>query len=140
MDSQRATEILSILAEGIDPITGEVFPEESPYQNVQIIRALHKAIKALKKQRSAKIIPKQEEIILSPEEEVQYSQLREWRNDLAEKLGFSPFMILHNKTIKEIIKNKAKTKEDLQTIKGIGKIKADKYGDSLVKAIAGFKY
>jgi len=37
------------LAEGIDPITGEVFPADSPYQQADIIRALYAAVEALEK-------------------------------------------------------------------------------------------
>lgn len=40
MDKQRAIEILHALADGVHPITGEVFPEDSPYQHPDIVRAL----------------------------------------------------------------------------------------------------
>lgn len=53
MDDKKAIEIVKTLAEGIDPITGEVFPADTPYQNADIVRALHKAEEALK--RVAKI-------------------------------------------------------------------------------------
>lgn len=47
MDKTRATEILTALAEGIDPFTGEVFPEDSPYNNIDTVRALYFAVNAL---------------------------------------------------------------------------------------------
>jgi len=40
MNEQRALAIVSALADGVNPITGEVFAADSPYQNVQIVRAL----------------------------------------------------------------------------------------------------
>jgi hypothetical protein len=40
MNEQRALAIVSALADGVNPITGEVFPADSPYQDVQIVRAL----------------------------------------------------------------------------------------------------
>ncbi|HEU4653681.1 MAG TPA: hypothetical protein VFS47_06830 [Steroidobacteraceae bacterium] len=40
MNEQRALAILSALADGVNPITGEVFPADSPYQSVEIVRAL----------------------------------------------------------------------------------------------------
>lgn len=49
MDDKKAIEIIKILADGIDPSTGEVFPADSPYQNVDIVRALHTAEEALKR-------------------------------------------------------------------------------------------
>jgi len=43
----RHLEILQALAAGTDPITGEVFPADSPYNQPEIIRALFFAISQL---------------------------------------------------------------------------------------------
>jgi len=48
MKELKALEIIRILADGIDPHTGEVFPTDSPYQNAETVRALFIAIDALK--------------------------------------------------------------------------------------------
>lgn len=40
MDLLQAKEILRCLAEGVDPTTGEVLPNESPYNSPDVIRAL----------------------------------------------------------------------------------------------------
>lgn len=40
MDIIRAKEIVRVLADGIDPTTGEVLPKESVYNNPEVIRAL----------------------------------------------------------------------------------------------------
>lgn len=37
----RATEILSILADGIDPVTGELLPEDSVCNEPEVIRAFY---------------------------------------------------------------------------------------------------
>ena len=37
----RATEILSILADGIDPVTGELLPEDSVCSEPEVIRAFY---------------------------------------------------------------------------------------------------
>ena len=44
MEISRVKEVLSSLADGIDPTTGEIFPPQSPYQNPEIIRALFSAL------------------------------------------------------------------------------------------------
>lgn len=49
MDKYKAISIVEALANGNDPITGEVFPPESPYQNIEVVRALFMATEALKK-------------------------------------------------------------------------------------------
>lgn len=47
MDISEALQTIRSLAEGIDPITGELFPDDSPYQHPRVIRSLYEATKAL---------------------------------------------------------------------------------------------
>ena len=47
MDENKACGIVSALADGVNPITGEVFPADSPYQSPDIVRALYVAVRAL---------------------------------------------------------------------------------------------
>jgi hypothetical protein len=49
METAEALRIIQALADGVDPSTGEVLPETSPYQHPQVIRALHTAIKLLER-------------------------------------------------------------------------------------------
>jgi hypothetical protein len=47
MDETKALGIVSALANGVNPITGEVFPTDSVYQAPDIVRALYVAVRAL---------------------------------------------------------------------------------------------
>jgi len=47
-DNNRHLEILQALAAGTDPITGEVFPADSPYNQLEIIKALLFALDELR--------------------------------------------------------------------------------------------
>src|SRR4030042_4022788 len=49
MDYNTALKIIQTLSNGIDPVTGEVFPADSPYQNAQTVRALFTAVDALER-------------------------------------------------------------------------------------------
>lgn len=40
MEIEKAREILLLLADGTNPVTGEVFPDDSPYNHPTVIRAL----------------------------------------------------------------------------------------------------
>jgi hypothetical protein len=55
MDTNRVIEILNLLSDGIDPFTGEIFPKDSPYQHPDTVRALFKAIDALRKIQSRQL-------------------------------------------------------------------------------------
>jgi hypothetical protein len=47
MELQNARQIIDTLAQGIHPITGEVMPEDSPYNAPPVIRALFAVSQAL---------------------------------------------------------------------------------------------
>ncbi len=57
MDINRAKEIISALAEGIDPTTGEVLAEDSLYNKGDIVRALYAVLNALDTKKSKKNLP-----------------------------------------------------------------------------------
>ena len=52
MDDRHALAIVSALANGANPITGEMFASDSPYQSPDVIRALFVATRALEAQLS----------------------------------------------------------------------------------------
>ena len=50
MELQTAQQIIDTLAQGIHPVTGEVMPEDSPYNAPPVIRALFAVSQALQGQ------------------------------------------------------------------------------------------
>ncbi len=62
MEENKALGIIQTLINGIDPETGELFPDDSPYKNPQIIKAFLLASDALKivikKKQRLKNLPK----------------------------------------------------------------------------------
>ncbi|EJL6985921.1 hypothetical protein NMT30_001754 [Vibrio cholerae] len=65
MDILTALKNVEALANGIDPISGEVLPESSPYNNPEVIRSLFTVIDAVKQPKKGKksVEQKQEENI-----------------------------------------------------------------------------
>ena len=51
MDVHRAKELLTILADGVDPLTGEVMPDNHVCNKGEIVRALHCAVEELSRRR-----------------------------------------------------------------------------------------
>ena len=47
MEMQEAVRAVRALADGVDPVTGEVFPKDSPYQKPHVIRALEVALQKM---------------------------------------------------------------------------------------------
>ena len=57
MDIVRAKEIISALAEGVDPTTGEVLPDNSVCNKGEIVRAFYAVLNNLNEQKSKKNMP-----------------------------------------------------------------------------------
>jgi hypothetical protein len=57
MDDIKALGIVSALANGVNPQTGEVFDVDSPYQSADVIRALYIAVRALETTTRTKLRP-----------------------------------------------------------------------------------
>jgi hypothetical protein len=53
MEDTKAVAILSALAKGVNPATGEVLPADSAYQQADVVRALYLAIERLKQPDTA---------------------------------------------------------------------------------------
>lgn len=54
MDETKALAVVAALANGINPLTGETFPPNSPYQSPDIVRALFVALRALEAKRGTR--------------------------------------------------------------------------------------
>lgn len=50
MDIQRAKELLTVLSDGVNPLTGEVLPEDDSCNQVEIVRALNTVLRVLDSQ------------------------------------------------------------------------------------------
>ena len=68
MEIEKAKEMVTSLANGIDPVTGEIFDVNSPYNHPSIIRALYTVLnhlKSPKKQSKSPIKDKQSKNIIA---------------------------------------------------------------------------
>lgn len=63
-------------------------------------------------------------------------RMREWRVKTAKDLGYAPFMVLHDKTLDEICRRRPSTLQELVTISGIGKQKAEQFGPAIIRLLA----
>lgn len=83
--------------------------------------------------------PKEREVVyknlmqeLTLEQQENYEYIRQWRNSKSKQEMLAPFMILSNKSIKEMVAKKPEFEQDLLNIHGIGKAKVEKYGSELI--------
>ena len=71
MELENAKEIVRLLADGIDPTTGEILPKESPYNDPVVIRALFSVIESLNDvPKPKKIIEQKQKILILEDREM----------------------------------------------------------------------
>jgi ATP-dependent DNA helicase RecQ len=65
-----------------------------------------------------------------------FDALRAWRAGLAREQGVPAYVILHDKTLRELATRRPANLEDLLGVPGIGQAKADRYGEALLRLMA----
>ena len=104
MEIQAARQIIDTLAQGVHPVTGEVMPDDSPYNAPPVIRALVAASRALegkrkapdRTERIARVQPSNQGKPWSPEDDARLEAAYAAGADLkqvAQELGRSQFGI-----------------------------------------------
>ena len=90
-----------------------------------------KSGKSAKKARSATLLAD-----LSAEDAELFDHLRQWRADTAREQGVPAYVILHDKTLKELAEARPSSRGALTMISGLGTAKIEHYGEELLALIA----
>lgn len=62
-----------------------------------------------------------------------FNLLRDWRSQRSKKDGVPPYILFTNQQLTEIVKKRPQSLAELTQINGIGKGKAEKYGEEILK-------
>ncbi|SHN12889.1 DNA helicase RecQ [Cryptosporangium aurantiacum] len=73
---------------------------------------------------------------LSPEAETVFERLRAWRAAAAKEQSVPPYVIFHDKTLRQIATDMPTTLAELDTISGVGETKRDRYGEQILGVLA----
>lgn len=147
MDRPETLRILQLLADGVDPHSGEVFENSSPYQHPQVVRALFHALKVLEKTATAPEAPTSKTTPekpappelnlseLSGEEQERFEKLRAWRTEQARKQNTPQYTVAHNRQLFEMAQLKDLSFASLSGIKGFGGKRAEKYAEEIQRLL-----
>ena len=87
---------------------------------------------AVKPQRKAAPKPVQ---AVAPQDQGLWEKLRDLRRRLAEAAGVPPYVIFHDATLKEMVRLRPSSPEDLLTLHGVGQTKLDRYGAAFLQTL-----
>ena len=62
-----------------------------------------------------------------------FNLLRDWRSQRSKKDGVPPYIVFTNQQLSDIVKRRPQSLSELMQLDGIGKGKADKYGEEVLK-------
>jgi ATP-dependent DNA helicase RecQ len=124
-----ARDLLSVDLEGYGSLqlTARSRPVLRGEERLQL-RKERKPDKALRKRRA-------ETRLTGPENYELWEALRTHRRRLADQQGVPPYVIFHDATLKEMAKNRPKSRSQLGQISGVGQHKLERYGDEFLEII-----
>ncbi|MFB9834834.1 DNA helicase RecQ [Actinoallomurus acaciae] len=73
---------------------------------------------------------------LSEEAAALFEKLRTWRAASAKEQGVPPYVVFHDKTLREIATVRPSSLEELNTVNGVGESKLAKYGQQILDTLA----
>lgn len=79
-----------------------------------------------------------EVIELNEKENAIFTALKLWRNDLAQKKGWSSFRICHNSHLISIAKANPQSIEELRKVKSFGESRTINYGEDIIAVLNSF--
>lgn len=85
-----------------------------------------------------KVMTTSDSIELTEAGEELFEIIRNWRLNMSKSLSLPPFVIFGNQTINSLIELLPKNHDELLKVKGIGELKAEAYGDELLKLISEY--
>ena len=113
-------------------LTEEARPVLKGERTLELRRhVVRKSAAKAKKARTATLVAD-----LSAEDAALFEQLRQWRADTAREQGVPAYVILHDKTLRELAEMRPSTRGHLAMVSGIGAAKIEHYGEELLALIA----
>jgi len=105
----------------LTPFSTDILKGRQPVELVKFVKEANK-----KKVKQKQVFQVQDDL---------YEKLREWRNSIAKKKRIPAYTVLTNTTLEELSSSKPTELDELYDINGIGTVKFNKYGQTIIELI-----
>jgi len=91
----------------------------------------------LRKQTTTEVVKeKKQKSPVRPQDEALWEALRDLRTELAQELGVPPYLIFHDASLMEMIKERPANLDKMRNISGVGQQKLQQYGQKFLDVIS----
>ena len=70
-----------------------------------------------------------------PEEEALFQALLALRRDIASEQGVPPYVVFHDRTLREMVAQRPRSLAELSTVPGVGAVKLERYGERFLAVL-----
>ena len=109
-------------------------PESRPLLRGEESIELRQEVRAARPGREPK--RRQPDWEIGPGDEPLWLALKERRLALADAAGVPPYVVFHDATLREFVRTRPRSPEEMLTLHGVGKAKLERFGDAFLKVIA----
>jgi len=71
----------------------------------------------------------------SPEQEMLFQALRVLRTEIAREQGVPPYVVFHDRTLREMVARHPRTLDELALVQGVGETKLERYGERFLAVL-----
>jgi len=72
-----------------------------------------------------------------PADQAAFQALRELRQNLAREAGVPAYIVFNDRTLKDMVAQRPRTREELLTVSGVGPAKLERWGEAFLSALEG---
>jgi len=130
--TDRNIRMVELTVNGINVMKGAQLPPSSLRDLIGSAPASSRSRRAGAPASAAKL---EEESQLDAEAQNRFQKLREARLDLAREKQLPPYVICHDRTLRSIARTAPQNMETLESVKGMGPLKVQMYGERLLMAV-----
>ena len=133
--------VRQLLAQGLLAVEGEYGVLALTEKSGPVLGGRHKVMMRREPEKPARstgrgaVVKKQPVVELGGEAQALFERLRVWRSATAKEQNVPPYVIFHDKTLRQIATEAPTTLDELGTVSGVGETKKERFGEKILELL-----